>query len=206
MSTANRVIALLIPTLLVIAFAWAGPTRGADSADAAAPEAVVLVATPELQGPVYGETILIAKPIEGGRHVGFILNRPTTYTLSDAFPEHGPSKLVRDPLYLGGPESLNVVFALVQSHQSPGKDSMQLGSDLYLVVKAETVDRVIETAADHARFFFGAVLWQPGELDEELRRGAWYLLKPEPELVLPKKTEGLWQELVRRAQFRERAI
>jgi putative transcriptional regulator len=207
MYASSRVAAPLILAPLIIMFGWTAPMRGAQSADAAAaPEAVMLVARPQFQDPLYGETILIAKSLEGGRHVGFILNRPTQFALSDAFPEHGNSKLVRDPLYLGGPDGLNTVFALVTSRDSPGNGSMQLGPDLYLVIAAETVGRLIETADDHARFFVGAVLWQPGELNEELRLGAWYVFEPQPDLVLPKKTAGLWQELVRRAQFRERAI
>ena len=202
-----RVAVLSIVVPLIITFGWTAPTQGTESADpAAAAEAVILVATPQFQDPLYGETILIAKAIQGGRHVGFILNRPTRYTLSDAFPEHGHSKLVGDPLYLGGPDELTTVFALVTSSDSPGPGSMQLGPDLYLVIAAKTVDHLFQAAVDHARFFVGAVLWQPGELDEELRSGAWYVVEPQPELVLPKKTEGLWQELVRRAQFRERAI
>lgn len=207
MYATSRVALLSILASLIITFALSAPALGAESAQAkAAPEAVMLVANPRFQDPLYGETILIAKSLEGGLHVGFILNRPTKFALSDAFPEHGHSKLDRDPLYLGGPDEINTVFALVTSRDSPGIGSMQLGPDLYLVIAAETVDRLIETAGDHARFFVGAVLWQPGELDEELRRGAWYVVEAQPELVLPKKTEGLWQELVRRAQFSERAI
>ncbi len=209
MSATNRTAALLLLVLapLVIALTWTASALGAESTAAAtAPEAVILVATPQFRDPLYGGTILIAKPMEGGRHVGFILNRPTKYTLSDAFPEHSPSKRVRDPLYLGGPEEIDTVFALVNGHESPGKGSLQLGEDLYLATAAETVDRVIETLANRARFFVGAVWWRPGELKEELRRGVWYVFDPEPDLILPKKTEGLWQELVRRAVFRERGI
>ncbi|MBI2317254.1 MAG: YqgE/AlgH family protein [Betaproteobacteria bacterium] len=166
----------------------------------------MLVATPQFKDPIYGETILIAKPLQGGQYLGLILNRPTRFSLADVFPGHEPSRSVRDPIYLGGPSELDVVFALVAGHDSPGEGSMQLAPDLYLAVSAQTVDHVIETASEHARFFAGVVVWRPGELDEELKRGAWYVLELEPELVLPKKTEGLWQELVQRAEIREKGI
>jgi len=83
---------------------------------------------------------------------------------------------------------------------------MQLSPDLFLVIAADTMDHIIEFEAERARFFAGAVVWRPGELDEELRRGAWYLLDPEPDLVLPQKTEGIWQQLVQRAELRENSI
>jgi putative transcriptional regulator len=196
----NSVAVLLVLTLAVVNVVWAAPTLGAEN------ETIVLVATPELHDPLYGETILIAKPLQGGQHLGFILNRPTKVSLADLFPEHKPSRSVQDPIYLGGPSELSVVFAMVADHDSPGDGSLQLAPDLYLAVAAQTVDRIIETASDHARFFAGAVVWRPGELDEELKRGAWYVLDVEPELVLRKTTAGLWQELVKRAEIRKKAI
>lgn len=192
--------ALILP---VLAIAWTAPSYSANLANT---ETVLLVARPEFRDPIYGETVLIARSVGQGWHVGFILNKPSKISLAEAFPEHGPSKAVRGPLYLGGPAEVNAVFALVASQDSPGRGSMQLSPDLFLVIAADTVNHVINTAAERARFFAGAVVWQSGELDEELRRGAWYVLDPEPELVLPQKTEGLWQQLVQRAELREKGI
>jgi len=201
MSIPSRIAALLVLALLIVTFTWTAPTLGAEP-----PGAVVLVAKPAFKDPLYGATILIAKPLPDGRHVGFILNKPTKFSLAEAFPGDGPSKKIRDPLYLGGPEEINLVFALVQTASSPGEGAVQLAPDLFLAVSGKSVDRVIEAGGEHARFFMGAVVWRPGELDEELKRGAWYVLEPDPDLVLPKKTEGLWEELVERARIRADAI
>ena len=200
MSISGRIAAFLI--LLAATFTWTAPTLGAQL-----PDTVVLVATPQFQDPVYGETILIAKSLENGQHVGFILNKPTDYSLADVFPKHEPSVNVRDPLYFGGPEGLNEIFALVQGGSSPGDGSVQIAPNLFLVITEQTLGQLIETDAHHARFFIGAVMWKPGELDEELKRGAWYVLeKLEPELLLRGKTSGLWQELVHRAEISANAI
>lgn len=199
-SRISRALAFMLPFL---AIAWIAPSHGAILPDA---ETVLLVARPEFRDPMYGETILIARSIGQGRHVGFILNKPTKFSLAEAFPDHGPSKAVTSPLYLGGPAEVNAVFALVASHSSPGRGSIQLSPDVFLVIAADAVDHVIETEAERARFFAGAVVWQPGELEQELKRGAWYVLDPEPELVLPRKTEGMWQQLVHRAELRENGI
>jgi putative transcriptional regulator len=185
--------------------AWAAPVFAA-SAPGVAPETVVLVATRELRDPLYGGTVLIARPLQGGRYVGFILNRPTRIQLGELFPAHEPSRRVRDPVFLGGPEDINVVTALVADHDSPGDGSMQLAPDLYLALTARTVDHVIESLSDHARFFAGAVLWQAGELDQELKQRAWYVLDLEPEVVMRKKTDDLWQELVQRAEIQDKGI
>ena len=201
MSAAIRAAAFAILALLVLTFAWTAPTLGAEP-----PGTVVLVAKPGFKDPLYGAAILIAKPLADGRHVGFILNKPTKFSLAEAFPGHSPSMKVRERLYLGGPSQVNLIFALVQRPSSPGEGAVQLAPELFLAVSGDSVDRVIETEAEHARFFMGVVMWRPGELDQELKRGAWYVLAPDPQFVLPKKTEGLWEELVERARISADAI
>jgi len=176
---------------------------------AAAPdtsEPMLLVAKPKLSGSAWGSTILIAKPIANGMHIGFIVNKPTQMSLAEAFPEHAPSKKVLDPLFLGGPADLNVVFALVERHAAVDDGAMQITPDLFLATGEKAVDHIIEAEAEHARFFVGAVIWRPGELDQELRRDLWFVDDPDAKLVLRRKTEGLWEELVRRAEAKAHMI
>ncbi|MGH8704042.1 MAG: YqgE/AlgH family protein [Burkholderiales bacterium] len=186
---------------VLVTLCWTGPAR---AADLDAP--MILVAKPRLRDELYGATILLAKPVGNDRHVGFIINRPTAMTLGRLFPEHGPSQKVPDPIYLGGPFSSQFIFALVQRSDSPGGRSLQMTPELYVAMDAETVDRIIEADAAHARFFAGLVAWQQGELRDELKRGMWYALEPEAELVMRKQTEGLWEELVNRSERRANGI
>jgi putative transcriptional regulator len=176
-------------------------------AQAAGPDdAIMLVAKPGLKGPLFGSSILLVKPIGGGRHIGFIVNKPTSATLGQLFPEHEPSKKVADPLYLGGPQELNKVFALVERHDGTHGDTVQMTQDLFLAVQVDAVDHIIEKEADHARFLVGLVSWAPGELDDELERGYWFKAEPDTKLLLRKKTEGLWDELRHREEDREHTI
>jgi putative transcriptional regulator len=64
---------------------------------------------------------------------------------------------------------------------------------------------VIENEPTHARFVAGLVAWRSGELQEEIKRGAWYVLAADAALVL-RKPEGLWEELVRRAELQANGI
>lgn len=166
----------------------------------------ILIAKPELQDALYGATILIARDMPDGSSMGFILNKPTRLTLGELFPDHMPSLKVPDPIFLGGPVGTNVVFALVGRRDSPGKNAMQVAPDLYVVVESDMVDRIIESESDHARFLVGMVMWRPGELQAEMKRGLWYEMKTEASLVLRKKTDGLWEELVNRSEAYADAI
>jgi len=169
-------------------------------------QTVLLVAKRNLRDRLYGSSILIAKPIGDERHVGFIMNKPTNLTLGKLFPKHAPSQKVIDPVYLGGPMGPEVIFAMVKDAKSPGGRSLQLTSGIYLAYDSAVVDRIIETQPQQARFFAGMVLWAPSELDEEVRRGLWYVLDPQPDLFLRKSTDSLWEELVGRCERRANAI
>ena len=177
------------------------------AAGAPAPEeTVLLVAKRQLEDPIWGATIVLAKPVEGGGHIGFIVNRPTKMSLAELFPEHEASKKVADPLFLGGTVDMNLVFALVETRGSRKDGAIRIAPDLFLAYETKAVDRIIESESDHARFFLGMVVWRPGQLDDELDRGLWYVDEPEAKLVLRRKTDGLWEELVRRLEARAKTI
>ncbi|HZO04682.1 MAG TPA: YqgE/AlgH family protein [Burkholderiales bacterium] len=158
-------------------------------------EAIILVAHPQFRDNEYRQTVLIAAPAPNGGHVGVILNRPTRRSLGSLFPEHEPSKRVLDPVYYGGPFSRGALVALVRSDSAPGQGSVLLMKNLYLAFRANTIDHVIETTPNEARYFVGYVGWRPGELKSEIDRGLWSVTGADIDTIFRKDTEGLWDEL-----------
>jgi len=175
---------------LLVAFC----ARAADVSDSP----VILVAKPEV-GDFYRNTVLFARPLGGGRHVGFIVNRPTQATLAQLFPGHGSAQKMTQRVFLGGPVRVEALFAVVHDTRSPGGRTLPLADDMFLVLDGATVDRVIEENRSDARFYAGLVYWQPGELETELERGVWYVMDHDASLVFRGSTDGLWEELVRRS-------
>jgi putative transcriptional regulator len=159
-------------------------------------DAVILVAHPAFRDLEYRQTVLIAAPVPNGGHVGVILNRPTKRSLGSLVPEHEPSKKVLDPVFYGGPFSRGALVALVKADKAPGQGSVLLMKDLYLAFRANTIDHVIETTPNEARYFVGYVGWRPGELKSEIDRGLWSVLGAEMDTIFRKDTEGLWDELL----------
>lgn len=178
-------------------FALAAPVHAQKAADEGA---VLLVAKPQFRDAEWRQTVLVASPAQNGGHIGVILNRPTSRTLSSLFPEHEPSKKVADPVYIGGPFSRRALFAVVRAEQNPGGGAIVLMKNLYFAMNVATVDKIIETTPNDARFFVGYVGWRPGELRQEIDRGLWFVLNPDTDLVFRKDTEGVWEELVRQAK------
>jgi putative transcriptional regulator len=184
MSVVFRIVTLL-------ALLMAAPFAGAQSQD----DAIILIAHPAFRDLEYRQTVLIAAPAPNGGHVGVILNRPTRRSLGSLFPEHEPSKKVAEPVYYGGPFSRGALVALVRADAAPGAGSVLLMKNLYLAFRANTIDHVIETTPNEARYFVGYVGWRPGELRGEIDRGLWSVANAEIDTIFRKDTEGLWEEL-----------
>jgi putative transcriptional regulator len=196
-------IRLAVATMLALAAAlWQGDAAARDRID----EPMILVATPALRDRLYGASVLIVAPVSNGQHIGFILNRPTPVKLSEMFPDHAPSKRVTEPIFLGGPENQQSLFAVVLRQGRADSGKLKLAADLYLEMERDKVDGVIEKEYGQARFFAGVVVWQRGELNAEIRNDFWYVQDADAELVLRKSTAGMWEELVKRARQNKNLI
>jgi putative transcriptional regulator len=163
-------------------------------------DALLLVAHPAFRDLEYRQTVLLAAPAPNGGHVGVILNRPTKRSLGSLFPEHEPSKKVADPVFYGGPFSRGALVALVRADSAPGSGSVLLMRNLYLAFRANTIDHVIETTPNEARYFVGYVGWRPGELKAEIDKGLWSVMNAEVDTIFRKDTDGLWEELLQQTR------
>jgi putative transcriptional regulator len=194
----------LVQGLLILLACAAGAVH---AAEISAP--VMLVATDRVAGSGYDETVLIAAPLRNGASIGFIINRPTQVKLGNLFPDHAPSRKVVDHVYFGGPvlsESLFVIARRTPEGKAAGGEAISLVSGLVLILDGATVDRVIETMPNDARYFAGLVAWRPGELDEEIRAGAWQVLPADVKAVFHANPKGLWKNLHRDEEGGGRAV
>jgi len=166
----------------------------AGAAQAQTAQPVLLVASPDLRGS-YRETLLVAVPAAGG-HVGFILNRATETKLATMFPGHPPSAKVAEPVYYGGPQMEDTLFAVVR--RDPGGKAAPFFGDLFIAYRRDALDRIIERMPNDARYFAGFVAWEPDELADEIDAGFWYVADADPSLFFRRDIDTLWHDLVTR--------
>mmetsp|Transcript_10197 Transcript_10197/g.18364 ORF Transcript_10197/g.18364 Transcript_10197/m.18364 type:complete len:322 (+) Transcript_10197:62-1027(+) len=120
--------------------------------------------------------------------IGFILNRPITYSLQD-MDMSGPvgTKLKRlfpsSPVYFGGDVSRATLSVLHTYPDIP--DSMEVVKGVYagglegLLAEAEKGNVDPETV----RFFSGYCGWSPNQLEREVANGVWYLAAGSPSII-----------------------
>lgn len=158
-------------------------------------EPVMLVATSALNGSPFEQTVVLAVPLPNGGHIGFIVNKPTSVTLAKLFPDDAAARKVTEPVYFGGTGLLPGVFAITRRAPQGADKVLPLMPGVVAAIDGATVDRIIETAPNDARYFVGLMLWDEDELEAEVRGNAWELRPADVATVLPTKATGLWNSV-----------
>lgn len=148
----------------------------------------LLVASSRMGGE-YARTVLFALPARDG-YAGFVLNRPTTVRI----PE------LRSPVFAGGPQYADTLFAFVRTPSAPAEKALQVLPGLYLAFRESDVELVLERFAPRTRVFAGMVSWEAGALEHEVAEGLWHVLDADIDLVLEGSIDTLWGRLIGRAE------
>jgi len=188
MTNLARVAALLVALML-------SGMPGAFAQDVQAGKPLMLLATPELADPVFGQTVLLTAPLREGARIGVILNRPTEHPMQTLFPDHKVLNQIKDNVYYGGPMLPEVMVVLVRTDKDPGQGALKVGNGLFLAISAPLIEKIMQENPSTARCYVGSVIWQAGELDEQIKAGAWAVVQPDTEMIFSRNPENLWESL-----------
>jgi putative transcriptional regulator len=158
------------------------------------PNAVLLVAKPELVDPNFRETVVLVTQTADAHTVGVVLNRPTERRMEG----HA------EPLYAGGPVMGGVVVALFEAAEPPAASAFHVLERVYLSMHPDNLAALLARPAARMRLYAGFAGWAPGQLESELARDGWYVLPAREAVIFRKSTEGMWRELLEEARSRER--
>ena len=154
----------------------------------------LLIAEPALTGDVSfnRSVVLLAEHNEDGS-VGFILNKPLEYQISDLVAEI----VIPFQVYNGGPvEQDNLYFI----HKVPHliNNSIEISNGIYwggdfdrtiALINDETISE------DDIRFFLGYSGWSSLQLDQELSSKSWIVVKNKYESgIIQKDSNAFWKE------------
>jgi putative AlgH/UPF0301 family transcriptional regulator len=169
----------------------------------AAPAAVdaptFAVATERLQG-VYRGAVMLVIPYSRG-HIGLVLNLPTKAHLAEIFPEDVPSRQVVGPVYLGGFEMTEAIFAMSRAEKPRHETSIELMPGIWLDRTASVIDSIIAATPNAARYYAGLVIWPPGKLEDEVERGLLALRPADASKLFLPDTSNLYEQLRTRLEI-----
>lgn len=161
-----------------------------------------LVASRGMADPSFSETVILL--IDHGPHgaVGVIINRPTEKRLSEIFPEIKGLKQRKDLVYLGGPVGMTQMLMLIQSPEKPEETGHVIG-DIYVGTGRQVLDRTVSDERGlKFRVYAGYSGWAPGQLEREVMRGDWHILRADSDTVFGRKSSEIWPELIRKSSIK----
>ena len=136
----------------------------------------LLVAEPSiLNDRSFNRSVVLLTEHNKTGSVGFIMNKPMKYKMSDLVPEIDCSF----PVYNGGPVSQeNLYFIHNIPHLIP--ESVKIAQDIYWGGDFESVSNLLikkEITSKDIRFFLGYSGWEANQLAEELTEDSWKVME-----------------------------
>ncbi len=146
--------------------------------------------------------LMIAHDDEGA--FGLVVNRPSSLALGEVIEGVEDTPAARLPVYIGGPVQQNALFVL---HMSPSRQGETPGIKKPLDrVTFEPATRSLieyltgewgalpEAERPVVRIYAGYSGWGPGQLEGELKRSSWVVLKASEQVVFDPDPEATWAE------------
>lgn len=154
----------------------------------------LLIAEPSITGDVsFNRSVVLLAEHNDEGSVGFILNKPLDYEITDLVTEI----VMPFKVYNGGPvEQDNLYFIHKVPHLIENSveiaDGIYWGGDFEKTVSLIN-DKVI--SEDDIRFFLGYSGWSSLQLKEELSSNSWIVVKNEYESqIIQKSSVAFWRE------------
>jgi putative transcriptional regulator len=186
----------MIVTLLLAALALASEGRVPERDPKKLRPGIFLYAVPEMGDPNFAETVVLLVACDKAGAMGFVVNRPTRVPLREllkSVPEAETSEL---RFRWGGPVQPGAVHALVRTNW-PSETAKRVLGDVYVTGDVADVRAALARpdAALKVRLFAGYAGWGAGQLESEVRAGAWVLEPADARSVFAPEGLDIWERV-----------
>jgi putative transcriptional regulator len=156
----------------------------------------LLVALPTLLDPNFRQSVVLLCDHGSEGSLGLVLNRPARLELSGLIREY-PTLAGIERVFVGGPVAVNHVLVLYRG--GPGPEDHSVFTDVFLAKNLEALqERRLFGQDERLRCFLGYAGWAPGQLEAEMKTGAWHLFPADPSLIFHAEPVSLWSQMMRR--------
>jgi putative transcriptional regulator len=158
----------------------------------------LLVAAPSLKDSPFERTVVLMLSHDDDGALGVVVNRPTEVPVEDVLP--GWTNVVSQPtcVFQGGPVSLDSALGLVSFYTGEEPIGVRRVAGPVGVVDLDTPPEVVGSAIMAMRVFAGYAGWGPGQLEDEVGEGSWYVVDAEPSDAFVPDADDLWGVVLRR--------
>ncbi|MGW6710018.1 YqgE/AlgH family protein [Streptomyces sp. NPDC054956] len=158
----------------------------------------LLVATPALADPNFDRAVVLLLDHDEQGSLGVVLNRPTPVGVGDVLLPWAALAGAPGVVFQGGPVALDSALGLAVIPGEEGPLGWRRVHGAIGLVDLEAPPELLAAALGGLRIFAGYSGWGPGQLEEELGGGAWYVVDSEPGDVSFPDPERLWRAVLRR--------
>ncbi|MFG2647290.1 YqgE/AlgH family protein [Streptomyces sp. NPDC048436] len=169
----------------------------------------LLVATPALADPNFDRAVVLLLDHDEEGSLGVVLNRPTPVEVADILEGWGDLAGAPGVVFQGGPVSLDSALgvAVIPGEEVPAPGARTRRPEpigwrrvhgAIGLIDLDTPPELLAPALGSLRIFAGYAGWGPGQLEDELVEGAWYVVESEPGDVSSPDPERLWRAVLRR--------
>ncbi|MCA9612935.1 MAG: YqgE/AlgH family protein [Myxococcales bacterium] len=158
-------------------------------------EGFLLVATPQAADEHRETIVLVAVHGEEGS-LGFVLNRPSIRTFAEAAYDLGiDAPPPEGPAFFGGLTRPDIGWMLFDARTCIEPDDSCLLTPEVGVTAAPDAMSAIVRAGGASLLLLGHVTWEPGDLEDEIRAGAWIrAAQVDPSLVFETPIARRWSD------------
>ncbi|GGL28326.1 YqgE/AlgH family protein [Phycicoccus endophyticus] len=159
----------------------------------------LLVATPQIEEGVFRRgVVLVLHHGEDGAQ-GLVLNRPIEAGIEAVLPGWEQHASRPATMFQGGPVQLDSALGLVAvPGDAPEPAGVRRLFGSVALVDLDTPPGSVAQALAGLRIFAGYAGWSPGQLEEELATGSWFVVDGESADAFTDHPEDLWQRVLRR--------
>ena len=155
----------------------------------------MLIAGARITASIFRQAVVLVVEHNEDGAMGFVLNRPSEARVGGIAPALSSLPLSDERLYIGGPVQPEVVAVLAEFDHPDVASRVVFDSLGFMPPEAPAE---ITTAAKRAKAFAGYAGWGPGQLDQELEDGSWFVESPLVDDVFHGEPQKLWRDALRR--------
>jgi putative transcriptional regulator len=160
----------------------------------------LLIATPQLQSPIFSRSVILLLEHDEEGALGLILNQPISTTMTDLSGKIFAEDFEWDkPISLGGP----VASSLMMLHTDGDLADDEIISGVFITTDGSKVQELIDQRSEPSLVIANYAGWGPGQLDSELGANSWLTLPATFDHVFWAGEKELWNAVVNQVRARE---